>query len=288
MADPKNLGRGLSDLMQEVSTVKAVHTPPPAAVPAAVEPPAPVAAPAPVVANTTEPVAAPAVVEKPATATVVVEERASDSVINSRQPVMAPPEPRKEIIREAVVPSWAWAAIAAGVLAAAAFAFAMLRAQEATNAAKADAKEARALLAADPLDWTTNLTAPGVRVERTGHAAVLVFEQPLFAGDTVWAPGADVLLRDSLRRLAPHRDNIQLILTGHTGSRPLPAGGRWSSNFELGLRRAETVYAAFVRAGWPAGAISYRSEGDAHPPFPAADPLSQARNRTVTLTILTR
>lgn len=270
MADPKNLGRGLSDLMQEVSTVKAVHTPPPAA---------------------GEPAAAPVTVPAdvpPAKATVVVEERAADHVINARQPVIPPPEPRKEIIREAVVPSWAWAAIAAGVLAAAAFAFAMLRAQEAADTAKADAKEARALLAADPLDWTSSLSGPGLRVERLGHAARIVFEQPLFAGETAWAPGADALLRDALTRLAPHRENIQLILSGHTGGRPLPAGSRWRSNFELGLRRAETVYAAFVRAGWPTDTIAYRSEGDGRPPFPGDDPLSQARNRTVTLIILAR
>ena len=69
MAEPKNLGRGLSDLMQEVSTVKAVHTPPPAA---------------------TEP-AADAAAATPAKQTVVVEERASDAVINARQPVIPPP-----------------------------------------------------------------------------------------------------------------------------------------------------------------------------------------------------
>ena len=272
MADPKNLGRGLSDLMQEVSTVKAVHTPPPAAA---------------------EP-AADATSATPAKQTVVVEERPSDAVINARQPAIPPsravpaPAPRKEIVREAVVPAWAWAAIAAGVLAAAAFAFAMLRAQEAADTAKADAKEARALLAADPLDWTSTLATPGLRVERAGHAARVVFEQPMFAGDTVWSPGADALLRDVLAKLAPHREGVELVICGHTGGRPLPAGSRWRSNFELGLRRAETVYAAFVRAGWPASTISFRSEGEERPPFPGSDPLSQARNRTVTLTILPR
>ena len=73
MSDKRNLGRGLGDMIEEVSTVNAVPMQTAAAADAAGEP-------------------------------MLVEERPADAVINSKQPVRV----EREIVKVPVVPGWAW------------------------------------------------------------------------------------------------------------------------------------------------------------------------------------
>lgn len=270
MSEKRSLGRGLGDMIEEVSTVNAVPVQTAAAADAATN-------------ETKKPEETPAPV---ATEPVLVEERPADVVINSKQPVRV----EREIVKEPVVPGWAWGAIAVLVIAAAVLGGLYYQADkkaketQKTLAETADSlKTAQAALVADPMPWVNDIRIPGVRVERTKRVSKLAFEAPFFAGDVRWSPASAAKLREVLVQLSSHAADCYVTVVGHTARTPLPAGSPYKSDYEIGLRRAEAVVGAMVREGWPVETISMRSAGSQNPPFAGSDMLSQIRNRTVTI-----
>ncbi len=258
MSDKRSLGRGLGDMIEEVSTVNAM--------------PVQTAAAADAAATATEP--------------VLVEERPADAVINSKQPVRI----EREIVKEPVVPGWAWGAIAVLVIGAAVLGGLYYQADKKAKATSISLKQsneslkaAEAALVADPMPWVNDIQIPGVRVDRTKRVSKLAFESPFFAGDIRWSPASAAKLREVLVQLSSHAADCYVTVVGHTAHTPLPPGSLYKSNYEIGLRRAETVMGSMVHDGWPVATISMRSDGDQNPPFAGSDMLSQIRNRTVTI-----
>lgn len=255
MAEKRNLGRGLGDIMEEVSDVQAVPE----------QPAADVAADEPAAASEPQ----------------LVEERAPDAEINSQQPL---PRVEEKIVRQPFIPLWTKIAVAmlAGIVAV--LAATLVQMQHDLKGAAARLKTAQDALNVDPLAWTADLHRDGVRIRRTDRSATLVFDAPFFAGDVRWSPASDQILRDLLMQIAPHQGECFITIVGHTGRTPLPPGSPLGDNYDLGLRRAESVMEAMVRiVKWPASGISAKSDGEKFPPFRGDDPLSQARNRTITI-----
>jgi len=126
----------------------------------------------------------------------------------------------------------------------------------------------------------------GVRVERLPGELVVTFSRGVFRSGATLSGSGRAVLEDVGERLRPHADRITVTVVGHTDSRPVPPGGEFASNTELGLVRA-TVVRELLRpaAGLPTAALPVSTTGGASPPFPGAD---QPRNRTVSLRISAR
>lgn len=294
MAEKHNLGRGLGDLIGEVSNVRAVPAQPmaevgrppepSAAVPAEVPPETPLAPPPPVAGSETAPLAEQ---ETP----VLIEERPADVEIeqqHANQPPPPPPEApvREVVVRRPYVPLWMKVAVGLLVCIVAGLVMTLVQLQGFVKGRDAELKTARAALMADPLAWTDQIQCAGVRVERSGHGARLLFEAPFFLGGTQWAPRSEEVLKNLLVQLAPHAGGCHLTVVGHTGTQALPPGSPYKDNLELGLRRAETVLDAMVRVvKWPLSGVAARSSGDKYQPHRGDDLLSQIRNRTITIEI---
>lgn len=297
MSDKRNLGRGLGDLMEEVSDVKAMPVQPAAdvtpavsesqpsvATPATVE--EPLAVPAePVVASAPPPEPVVVAAEAGDPAPMLVEERAADEVINAN----LKPRIEREIVREKVVPLWSWIALATAALTAVVLGVTLNGAYGQLDKSRDEAKALRAELTKDKLAWIEKIKGRGFSIERRNEAARITFDAPFFSSDIRTTPFAEEALRALIVPLADHAGDIRLVIVGHTGSALPPPTSLSRSNHELGLRRADAIRRLFVEAaGWPGGGVAVRSAGDKDPPYAGTDPLSQARNRTVTIEIAPR
>lgn len=280
MSEKRNLGRGLGDLMQEVSDVQAV----PAQPAAQVDEPA---------ANTSPSDEAPTAIGHPE----IVEERPPDEVINSRQPAAAGEENMNTMnVKQPFLPLWAKAAVAVLALIVAVLVFVLMQTREdlrksrsEVQAITTDLKQARDALNADPLSWVADIRIAGLHVERFDKNARIVFDAPFFSNDGKWAPTAYAQLGSLLKSIAPHAGDCYLTVVGHTARQALPPRSPYKDNYELGLRRAQLVVDELVRVvKWPVSGISARSDGDKYPPYPGSDMLSQVRNRTITIEIRAR
>ena len=94
-------------------------------------------------------------------------------------------------------------------------------------------------------------------------------------------------LTDESRALAPEilkavreRRVPDVLIVGHTDTT-----GSKSTNFDLGLRRANTVRALLRQAGLEAAAIDVVSHGESELLVPTADGVFEARNRRVEITV---
>lgn len=292
MAEKRNLGRGLGDLIGEVSNVRAVPAQPMAEVGRPPEPAAAVSAEGTPETPPSPPDAAPGTVP-PAeqSAPVLIEERPADAEIeqqHANQPPLPPPEApvREVVVRRPYVPFWMKTAVGLLVCIVAGLVMTLVQLQGLVKGRDAELKKARAALMADPLAWTDQIQCPGVRVERSGHGARLLFDAPFFLGGTQWAPRSEEMLKNLLVQLAPHAGGCHLTIVGHTGTQVLPPGSPYKDNLDLGLRRAESVLDAMVRiVKWPLSGVAARSSGEKYPPYRGNDMLSQIRNRTITIEI---
>lgn len=313
MSEKRSLGRGLDDLIHEVSSVKAMPVQPAADVPAPATPvvvtPAPAPAlpaptpiepasetPAPVEAATPAPavvaealtVAAPGAVPPPPAEPapvkpVLLEERPADAVINANQK----PRVEREIVKQPFVPVWAWGLMAAGIIVAVVLGVLMNKTNGQLDKSREEAKALRAELKRDKLAWIEKIKGRGFTIERRNADARIVFDAPVFAADARPTPFAEDALRALIVPLSDHAADIRMVIVGHTGLTPPRAGQ--GTNYDIGLRRADVIRRLLVDvAGWPAGGVSVRSAGEKDPPYPGNDPLSQARNRTVTIEISAR
>ena len=303
MTDTKNgLGRGLDDLMQEVSGIKGIHQPvQPAATTAApsgtAEQPAATGAaevtvtetPSAPQATAVEPASAPApqpaaVPPTPApeptpAPALIVEERAPDRAVKPL-PLPAAPLP-VAASRPPANGIWKIAAFAM-IAICAALCYLLSRSSTERSHLKAEIQQ----LQADPLAWVDTLSGGDTfQIERKDGRVRVLFKVPFFGAGAQWNQGSEIVLRGLISQLALHASDCALVIVGHSTPIVGPGGPGYRDAYDLGLRRAESVAANLLANEWPPSRISLRSAGDRDPPFDGKDPLSRARNRTVSIEI---
>lgn len=268
------LGRGLGDLIQEVSNIKGV--PQPAAEPAAesaaepaveqaAEPAAEPAAPQPAVDHH------PAAAEpKPHRHVHIPAPAKADAIIEEQGPDTEEAPARK-------LRMWQFACLAMLLIAG----FLAYRLSSAVGA-KNKAEQIAADLSTDPLAWTADMSCDEYRVTRVAGAARVVFTRPLFRSGAQLSPAGEESLRRLLAALGPNSSRCSLVIIGHTA--PMPGVGEAAAR-ETGLQRAAAVAANLIGNMWSPSRISLRSNGDRDLPFPGDDPATQARNKTVSIEI---
>lgn len=136
--------------------------------------------------------------------------------------------------------------------------------------------------------WRARLSAlgvpPGVAVSvRQNRVGIVIGEAILFAPGQVElsAPGHALL-----RRLLPVLVAApgEIVVEGHTDSTPT-SGGRFPSNWEVSTARASSVVRALSELGIPARRLSAVGYADTRPIAAGRDPVSNARNRRVALSL---
>ena len=244
-----NLGRGLSDLIGEVSQVKAV--PNRAAAEPAPQPPPPREAPAPVQRPPERGLLVPAL------AAALLIALAGCGVLAwklGHQPV---PEPVVKIVVPEVKPL-------------------------------EPPPPAPVVAPAPPprdtrLDWAQGAGRPGIAVEPGADAVRWVFDEPLFKTRDQLRPEAVALLKDAAAAFLPHAADCVLVVAGHTDNDPPRVGGPYRDNIALGYLRALAVADQLRLAGVPPESLRVTSRGDADAPYPNTDAAGRQRNRTATL-----
>jgi hypothetical protein len=121
----------------------------------------------------------------------------------------------------------------------------------------------------------------GMRVEQRAGSARIVLEQPLFRSAVVFEPAGLQLLREFGRRLAAATNAVTLHVVGHTNNDPVRPGGAYRTSDDLSFARAVAV----VHLLREQGVALPMTAGVGPAPFPNTDPASKARNRTVTIEI---
>jgi len=136
--------------------------------------------------------------------------------------------------------------------------------------------------------WRARLSAlgvpPGVAVSvRQNRVGIVIGDAILFAPGQVElsTPGRGVL-----RRLLPVLLAApgEIVVEGHTDAVPT-TGGRFPSNWEVSTARASSVVRALVELGVPARRLSAVGYADTRPIAVGTDPVSNARNRRVAISL---
>jgi outer membrane protein OmpA-like peptidoglycan-associated protein len=92
-------------------------------------------------------------------------------------------------------------------------------------------------------------------------------------------PESKALVTETLQAVK-QRPVPDVLVVGHTDTTGPPA-----PNFQLALRRAQTVRALLVAAGLDGGAVAVASHGEAQPLVPTPDGTYEPRNRRVLITV---
>ncbi|WP_448191290.1 OmpA/MotB family protein [Azospirillum sp. sgz301742] len=122
--------------------------------------------------------------------------------------------------------------------------------------------------------------AVSVRQNRVG---IVIGDAILFAAGQVElsAPGRSLLRRLLPVLLAAPGD---IVVEGHTDATPV-TGGRFPSNWELSAARASSVVRTLTDLGVPARRLSAVGYADTRPVAAGHDPVSNARNRRVAISL---
>jgi outer membrane protein OmpA-like peptidoglycan-associated protein len=92
-------------------------------------------------------------------------------------------------------------------------------------------------------------------------------------------PASSALLADTLQAVK-QRPVPDVMVVGHTDTTGPPA-----LNFQLALRRAQTVRELLLAAGLDDGAVDVASHGEAQPLVLTPDETNEPRNRRVVITV---
>jgi chemotaxis protein MotB len=164
-----------------------------------------------------------------------------------------------------------------------------IRSEPFDSRARLDADQV-AVEAPEPLvdRWRARLAAlgvpPGVAVSvRQNRVGIVMGDAILFAAGQVElsAPGRGVLRRLLPVLLAAPGD---IVVEGHTDATPT-SGGRFPSNWELSTARASSVVRTLTELGVPARRLSAVGYADTRPIAAGRDPVSNARNRRVAISL---
>jgi flagellar motor protein MotB len=132
----------------------------------------------------------------------------------------------------------------------------------------------------------TAIRVPGTITKEDGDATVVLFEEGLFGSGAILTAVAGRILDDLAAALRSDSDALVITVTGHTDDVPVPARGRFTDNFSLGLARATTVAERLRKAAdLHADALVLRSLGSGEPPFPNDSREGRLRNRTVVIRV---
>ncbi len=125
-----------------------------------------------------------------------------------------------------------------------------------------------------------------VSVTQTGRGIVLdINVKALFhEGEAVLQPGATKTLDNVAQVLKANSLAIEVV--GHTDNVPIKTP-RYPSNWELSSARACSVVRLFIREGLESGRLTAAGVADNSPLVPNDNPEDRAKNRRVTVTILT-
>ena len=135
------------------------------------------------------------------------------------------------------------------------------------------------------LDWARSLAVPGAQVAADEARVRIVFDEAVFKSRDQLRPGVELSLKQVAAVFQPHAGPCVLVVVGHTDNDPARAGSPFGDNVGLGFRRAQVVADLLRASGAPAAALRVTSFGDRDPPYPNTDAAGKARNRTVTLLI---
>lgn len=135
------------------------------------------------------------------------------------------------------------------------------------------------------LDWAQSLSLTGVQVDATDARVRLVFNEAVFKSRDQLRPGADALLKQVAAAFQPHAGPCLMVVAGHTDNDAPKPGGPYKDNVALGYLRALAVADVLRSSGVPAASLRVTSAGDKGAPFPNTDPANKTRNRTVTVLI---
>ncbi len=268
----RNLGRGLGDLIEEVSAVKAIQTPP-----------------------------APAADVQPRPPAVVQEEAPAPAPVASPKPKTARwPFAVLAVVILCWIVTYAIQSVRQKELAqAASFSEQRvldLEAQLTQQARAATIEEAPPVapvavaVETDPEDgslaWASLIKVTGVKTEQREGFVRFVLETAAFAYRTEMAADAEEPLKQLASAIVPHAGACEVVVVGHTDSDPVRAGGPYHDNLDLALRRA-TVATDFLRrvGGLPADSLQARAADEAGAPYPNDTPANKVLNRTVTIEI---
>ena len=131
-----------------------------------------------------------------------------------------------------------------------------------------------------------SISIPDCTVTADGRDMVVVFNEGLFRYRCELTDGGNAALVNLAAALSRCPPVETILIEGHTDSDPMPPGGVFSSNYELGFARAATV-AAWLKqhTGISSRMLIATSSGSGNPPFQNDTYESRLRNRTVVLRI---
>ncbi len=129
--------------------------------------------------------------------------------------------------------------------------------------------------------WADSLKASGAEMTVDRDSVRVKFNEPLFI--------AGIMLREdgpiqSAARALAAASGLHILVLGHTSNDALPAGGAYRSLDDLAFARAVAVVHALRAEGVTADLLA----GTGPAPFSNDDPAERAKNRTVTLRIRAR
>jgi flagellar motor protein MotB len=127
---------------------------------------------------------------------------------------------------------------------------------------------------------------PECTVTADGRDMVVVFNEGLFRYRCELTDGGTAALVNLAAALSSCPPVETVLIEGHTDSDPMPPGGVFSSNYELGFARAATI-AVWLKqhTGISSHMLVATSSGSGNPPFQDDTYESRLRNRTVVLRI---
>lgn len=125
-----------------------------------------------------------------------------------------------------------------------------------------------------------------MNVSQTGRGVELdINASALFnVGEAALQTEARQTLADAAKLLAA--DEFAIEVEGHTDNLPISTA-QFPSNWELSSARASSVVRLFIEQGIVAKRLTAKGAADNHPVLPNDTPEGRARNRRVTITVLT-
>ena len=153
-------------------------------------------------------------------------------------------------------------------------------------------KAAEQRFANDAKTIETLFTAHGAekiaRLEVGENKIRIIFEAPVLfdSGSAFLKPRSLPMLQQVVESLRDMPNSIQI--EGHTDDRPLAAGSKFASNWELSAARAFAVLRFFEISGIPQQRLAATGYGEFRPVKSNATPEGRAANRRIEINIMRR
>jgi outer membrane protein OmpA-like peptidoglycan-associated protein len=135
-----------------------------------------------------------------------------------------------------------------------------------------------------PLMPVPAIDIEGVKVSASDNQVSMIFDEGIFRFRCEFSESGVVALQHVAKALSETTRIKEVLVEGHTDNDPVPVGGPYRSNYELGFDRA-TAVAKWLRSNGalPEGVIRASSGGSEKSPFSNDTYDSRLRNRTVVL-----